>query len=335
VTEGIAELTVSVVVCAYTERRWADLEAAIASAGAQSRPATETVLVIDHNPALAARARARFGRTGVRVVTNSRSRGLSGARNTALVHVAGDVVAFLDDDATADPHWLARLAAPYARVDVLAVGGPAHPVWPDGRRPGLLPAELYWVTGCSFTGQHAGTGLAEVRNLMGCNMSFRRSVFETIGGFDEGLGRLGDTPLGCEETELCIRLRQWFPDASILFEPLAMVDHRVGSERVTWAYLRRRCWAEGVSKAFVTATVGSGDGLSTERRYTTRVLPAAVRRELGAALRGLATGDLGRARRSMAGALAVPLALGAAAAGYMRGRAGTVGRGRRTTPGSR
>ena len=43
---------------------------------------------------------------------------------------------------------------------------------------------------------------------MGCNMSFRREVFERIGGFAEEIGRIGKNPLGCEETELCIRARQ-------------------------------------------------------------------------------------------------------------------------------
>jgi glycosyltransferase involved in cell wall biosynthesis len=321
VTARATALRISVVICAYTERRWVDLVAAVESVQSQHTPAVETVLVVDHNESLAARARDHFDLSGVRVLANTRARGLSGARNTALAHVSGDVVAFLDDDATADPDWLTGLVTPYARADVLAVGGAARPVWPDGGPPGLLPPELHWVIGCSFTGQHPGTGLVEVRNLMGCNMSFRRVVFDAVGGFDEGAGRLGDVPLGCEETELCIRLRQRLPGATILFDPSATVDHRVSRERLTWSYLRRRCWAEGVSKAFVAAAVGTADGLSTERRYTTRVLPAAVRRELVAVVRGVTTGDRHCTRRAAAGALAVPFALGLAGIGYLCGRA--------------
>ena len=63
-------------------------------------------------------------------------------------------------------------------------------------------------------------------------------------------------PLGCEETELCIRARQTFARAGekirIVFEPRAEVDHRVSHDRVEWAYLRRRSWAEGLSKAAVS-----------------------------------------------------------------------------------
>ena len=65
-----------------------------------------------------------------------------------------------------------------------------------------------------------------------------------------------------------------------MFEPRAEVDHRVSHDRVEWAYLRRRSWAEGLSKAAVSQLVGSDDALSTERDYVAKVLPAAVLREL-------------------------------------------------------
>ena len=64
-------------------------------------------------------------------------------------------------------------------------------------------------------------------NLIGANMSFWREVFEHVGGFTEGLGRLGTRPLGCEETELAIRIRQRRPEARLLHEPTAVVHHHV------------------------------------------------------------------------------------------------------------
>ncbi len=235
--------SVSVVVCAYTDRRWDDIVRAVASVAAQNRHAEELLLVIDHNEALAERAAAEL--PGVKVMTNAHARGLSGARNTGVEVAAGEVIAFLDDDAAARPDWLERLLAPYADSSVAAVGGAAFPLWPaTAGRPAVLPArdvsaagELDWVVGCSYTGQP--TGLAEVRNLMGCNMSFRRDVFAQVGGFSDGLGRIGSTPLGCEETELCIRLRQRMPEARIVFEPAARVTHRVGEAR--WP-ARWRSW---------------------------------------------------------------------------------------------
>jgi hypothetical protein len=159
--------------------------------------------------------------------------------------------------------------------------------------------------------------LEPVRNLMGCNMSFRRTVFAQIGGFNEGLGRVGKIPLGCEETELCIRASQANPGTRILFEPAALVRHHVSPDRRTWKYLVRRCYAEGLSKAAIAGLVGKQDALSTERGYATRVLPRAVGRELSAAAR---PGDADRSR-SVRGAAAVVLALGATVVGYLRAKA--------------
>jgi glycosyltransferase involved in cell wall biosynthesis len=307
---------VSVIVCAYTDRRWRDIRDALASLDAQTHRPAEVLLVIDHNPPLAERARTELH--GVRVLENEYRRGLSGARNTGVENSCGDIVAFLDDDAEARPDWLARLLGPYDDRNVVAVGGAARPQWPLGQsRPGWLPAgdartdtgPLDWVLGCAYTG--LPTRLAEVRNLMGCNMSFRRSVFECIGGFNTGIGRLGALPLGCEETELCIRVRQRLPGTRIVFEPEAVVSHRISPDRISWSYLRRRSWAEGISKAAISRLIGPDDALSTERRYVTRVLPAAFVRELGQIVSGHAS--------AAAGALAIATTPLLSAAGYLRG----------------
>jgi glycosyltransferase involved in cell wall biosynthesis len=300
----------SVVICVYTEERWDDIVAAVDSVRSQEVRPDEVLLVVDHNPALLDRA-ARAFPADVRVLANARRQGLSGARNTAVAAATGEVVVFLDDDAAARPGWLRALLAPYADPDVLAVGGVAHPRFPAGR-PLLLPSggvtgELDWIVGCTYTGQP--TARAEVRNLMGCNMSVRRAVFDRVGGFAEDLGRIGRNPLGCEETELCIRTRQVYRragrEARIVFEPAARVDHRVGADRVRWSYLYRRSWSEGLSKAAVARLVGSDDALSTERTYVAEVLPRAVVRELRAG------------RPASAGA--VVAALAATSAGYLRG----------------
>jgi glucosyl-dolichyl phosphate glucuronosyltransferase len=88
-------------------------------------------------------------------------------------------------------------------------------------------------------------------------MSFRREVFELVGGFTEWLGRLGARPLGCEETELAIRIRQRRPEARLLYDPAAVVHHHVPRQRARWRYFRSRCYAEGLSKAAVSRLVGA------------------------------------------------------------------------------
>ncbi|HEU5483847.1 MAG TPA: glycosyltransferase, partial [Microlunatus sp.] len=167
--------------------------------------------------------------------------------------------------------------------------------------PAWWPDEFGWVVGCSYRGQPTTT--SPVRNLMGCNMSLRRTVLVAVGGFDTGLGRHGDNQLGCEETELCIRASQLFPDGLFLHEPAAVVRHHVPRARASWRYFRDRCRAEGVSKARVAHAVGRSAALASEAGYVRRVLPH------GVAVNLLRTLDGERSALTRAGAIVAGLTL--------------------------
>ncbi|WP_369198083.1 glycosyltransferase [Streptomyces djakartensis] len=301
---------VSVVICAYTEDRWEDILAAVSSVRAQSRPALETLLVVDHNDTLRDRLDREYKEAGrVRVLANAGPRGLSAGRNTGIAAARGEIVAFLDDDAVAERDWLRYFAEAYADPRVMAVGGRTVPVWASGR-PHWFPEEFDWVVGCTYRGLPRGR--VRVRNVLGGNASFRRSAFDAAGGFATGIGRDGDKrPLGCEETELCIRLSRARPDAVLLIDDRAVIHHRVPAVREHFRYFRTRTWAEGLSKALVARSVGADKGLESERRYVTRVLPAGVARGLRDALLAR-PGGAGRAGAIVAGVLT-------AAGGYLVG----------------
>jgi glycosyltransferase involved in cell wall biosynthesis len=287
---------VSVVICAYTEARWDDLLAAIVSVDDQrGRTPLEIVVVIDHNAALLDRVAAAH--LDVVLTENVYARGLSGARNSGVKLAQGDIVAFLDDDAIADPGWLEALVATYDDPTVAGAGGAIRPLWATGR-PAWWPEEFDWVVGCTYRGMPIRR--AVVRNVIGCNMSFRRELLGTIGGFSDGIGRIGTRPLGAEETELSIRLSRRWPDRSIVYEPAAAVDHRVPAGRATFRYFRSRCYAEGLSKAAVSKLVGSSRALATERSYAVRTLGGGVLTALGHWVRGDGAA-LGRALAIVAG----------------------------------
>lgn len=269
----ILRLAVSVIICAYTMRRWDDLRTAVDSVFIQTVPASEILLVIDHNAELFDAAQQAFMGSAVRILANGEVQGLSGARNTGVAAAIGDVVAFLDDDASADVDWIERLSRHYGNPDVFGVGGHATPLWP-GLRPAWMPTEFDWVVGCSYTGQP--TQVVAVRNFIGCNMSLRRSVFAEVGGFSHAIGRIGKTPLGCEETELCIRITQHRPTAWLMYDPGMRVNHRVTEDRVRARYFVHRCYSEGLSKAVVSQLVGSADALGSERTYVAHTLPIGV-----------------------------------------------------------
>ncbi|MCQ4083278.1 glycosyltransferase [Streptomyces sp. RB6PN25] len=315
--------TLSVVICVYTEDRWDDILASVASVATQSLPAHEMLLVVDHNPVLLGRLCAHYeDDPSVVVLPNAGPRGLSAGRNTGIAAATGSVIAFLDDDAVAERDWLRHFAAAYEEPRVMAVGGRTVPVWSSGRRPVWFPREFDWVVGCSYLGLPPGR--VQVRNVLGGNASFRRTAFDAAGGFATGIGRDGDRrPLGCEETELCIRLQRALPDAVVLIDDRAVIHHRVPRARESFSYFRARCWAEGLSKALVTRRVGVGAGLASERRYTTRVLPVG-------ALRGARDALLGRAGgAARAGAIVAGVATAGAgyALGSLRARGGRGGTG--------
>lgn len=290
----------SVIICAYTDQRWSDLQSTIATVQGQTTPPDEIIVVIDHNPILLERVQAELPQ--VSPVANTRDRGLGGARNSGIAASTGEIVVFLDDDALAASDWLANILAPYADPRVLGVGGRTEPAWAT-RRPRWFPAEFNWVIGCTHRG--SPEQLAPVRNLHGCNMSFRREIFASVGGFLLGYG--------CDETEFCIRLQQQRPDGLLFHQPTARVLHRVTAERERFRYFGTRCFFEGRSKAVVAWLVGRQDGLAAERAHTMRTLPSGV-------FRGLADGSLRRDPSGLARAAVIVIGLAITTAGYLSGK---------------
>jgi len=291
-TQRLRGEDVSVVVSTYDRRRWDDLVACLTSLREQTCPPGEVIVVVDHNPDLLATAGEAF--PWARVVENERERGLAGARNTGVGLAAGSVVAFIDDDARADRRWLEQLAACFADPNAVGAGGALMPLWANGV-PRWLPAEFYWVIGCSYTG--LPEQLAPVRNPIGANMAVRTEILRAVGGFREG--DEGDRPRELrsrgvvraggnvpDDTDLAIRVRQRWPEAVWLYEPKAKVQHSVTRERASLGYFLRRSFEEGVGKSSLSRLVGASAGLASERRHATVVLPRGVARELRRCLGG-------------------------------------------------
>ncbi len=287
---------ISIILCAYTEDRWEAMVAALESLNHQSPPPKEIILVIDHNPQLFKRAVGAF--SSIRVVENQYPAGLSGARNTGVSYSRGALLAFMDEDAVAEPDWIGQLVKRYQSPSILGVGGSIIPEWVEGR-PAWFPEEFDWVVGCTYRGLPVQP--AFVRNLIGCNMSFRRMVFEEVGGFRSGMGRVGTLPLGCEETEFCIRIAHHHPKGGLLFVPDAVVRHQVPTRRTSLKYFLSRCYQEGRSKALVAHFSGTKNGLSSEKSYTLRVLPAGVIRGVADFIRKGDLSGLGKAAAMLLG----------------------------------
>jgi GT2 family glycosyltransferase len=264
----------SVVICAYTFDRWDDLVASVASVRAQVPPAREIFVVIDNNEPLRQAAKAKIA--GVKVVANSKVPGLSGGRMTGAELATAPIIVFLDDDAVADPGWLAALLAEYQDERVLGVGGHIDPLW-RVPRPAWFPAEFNWIIGCTYAGMHVEN--KQVRNMIGANMSFRADVLCDTGDFEEKLGRRdGVHKAGtADDTEFCIRAARLHPGGIFVYCQNARVRHVVSGQRTTWRYFVDRCRLEGNAKALLTSLTGTKDGLASERRYVLTLINAVLR----------------------------------------------------------
>ncbi|MEJ2232011.1 MAG: glycosyltransferase, partial [Nitrospirales bacterium] len=139
---------------------------------------------------------------------STHNRGLSHARNTGLRLATGEIVAYTDDDAYPDPHWLTYLADMFLTTSHAGIGGPNLPPPDDG-----------WIAECVANAPggpiHVLLDDQTAEHIPGCNMAFRKACLEAIGGFDPQFRAAGD------DVDICWRLQEkgW----TLGFHPSAMV----------------------------------------------------------------------------------------------------------------
>jgi glycosyltransferase involved in cell wall biosynthesis len=236
----MSDRCISVIICTYD--RYDLVGEAIESVLVQTNPPLE-LIVVDNSPDAAAALAfgARYqSREKIRYVREP-IEGLSQARNTAVALARGDIVAFLDDDAAAEPGWAEALMRAFAEFpDAGCVGGRVvsrwlshRPVWLDRELLGYLSI-VDW-----------GGSLREIEPgewLAGCNIAYDRRALIDAGGFPVSLGRKGGTSLLSNE-EIVVNRKLRSLGKSVVYAPEAVVRHRVPAGRLTqeW-FLRRAAW---------------------------------------------------------------------------------------------
>jgi GT2 family glycosyltransferase len=218
---------VSVVVCSYNGSR--TIGGCLDGIARLDYPDYETIVVdngsTDETAAIAA------ARPEVRLIQTPQT-GLGDARNVGLAAATGEIVAYTDDDAIPDPHWLTYLAHTFQTTDFAAVGGPNIP-----------PLGGDFVARC--VGESPGNPVhilisdGEAEHIPGCNMAFRRHFLEEVGGFDPRYRVAGD------DVDACWRVRA--TGRNIGFNPGAMVWHRPRATiRAFWRQQKGYGRAEGL-----------------------------------------------------------------------------------------
>lgn len=188
--------------------------------------------------------------------------GLNSARNRGAALARGDVLAFLDDDTLVSPGWAEALLAAFADHPCAAVGGKVE-LQLDGPPPSWLAPRRYYLaeydlgsSACWLNGDPVPVG---------ANCAVRRSDYDRLGGFREGLDRLAESLVSNGDTEFFRRLRA--SGGRMRYEPAASVLHCVAADRLTVDFFLRRDLAQGVSDQLMFALEEPG----SRRRQAARV----------------------------------------------------------------
>ncbi len=207
----------SVVICTYNGAR--TLRETCAAVQRLVYPNFDVIVVDDGSTDDSAEIARGHGFT----VISTENRGLSSARNTGLEHAMGEVVAYVDDDAAPDAHWLTYLVDTFEQTGFVAVGGPNLAVPGDGTVADAVAAAPGNPT-------HVLISDREAEHIPGCNAAFDARALREIGGFDPLFRVAGD------DVDVCWRLQD--RGGRIGYSPAAVVwHHRRGSLR---GYLRQQ-----------------------------------------------------------------------------------------------
>lgn len=233
--------SLSVVVCTYD--RYNLLDGAIESLLRQTLANFE-IIVVDNSPdhERAKKHGEKYaGTKGVTYIVEPKP-GLSRARNIGVARSQGSVVAFLDDDAVASPDWASEIIKTFDAFpgNVGAVGGPAAPRWTAPRPEWLTPKLMSYLSIVDWGDETRELQPGEW--LAGCNIAFKRTLLEKVGGFSETLGRSGAAALLSNEETQVVELIKG-AGGLVVYNPLARVEHTIDVGRLDelWFY-RRAAW---------------------------------------------------------------------------------------------
>lgn len=240
-------MTPRVTIAVCTRNRAAILPRSVEAAAVEARTTGGEVLVVDNASTddTAAVAR-RLAGEHVRVAFEAEV-GLSAARNRALAEARAEIVAFLDDDATPRPGWLAALLAPFAAPGVAAVGGRIALAFATPPPAWLVP-ELHGALSAYDLGSAPRrVRYGEATYPFGGNVAVRAADVRAVGGYSVRFGLRGTAQLQHEDIDLCYRL-----DAAgreVRYAPDATIDHWIAADRLVPAWFLERHRRGGESAA--------------------------------------------------------------------------------------
>ncbi len=254
-------------------------------------PGTVDVVVVDNasedDTSRVAEVAARSIGFPVTVVSEP-ALGISNARNRGIKEAKGDVIIFIDDDVEVLPEFVIEYARAYKRwPQATCIGGKVELKWVVPR-PGWLTDSLIGLLGLTLCPDEEREYHSPAFHIIGCNMSFRRGIFDDVGGFDISLGYTGTRLLGNEENEMLRRIEA--SGGTIVHSHLPRLFHLIERDKLSKSYFRDRYFYQAVTDAQNDISLTDGSNAQLIRlRMKEREIRSSLRRD---ALRKLIGGKL-------------------------------------------
>ena len=257
---------ISVIICTYNRARYI-YNVLESIARGTMRPDGYEIVLVDNNCTDNTRTEVErfckaYPEVSLRYCVET-SQGLSNARNCGIRESKGDILVYVDDDATVNPEYLETYAtwfASHPKTD--AAGGPIIPHYETGIEPRWM---TYFIK-CLLTGYlyfgNKPKPFPGNKYPGGGNAAYRSCVFQKVGLYNVELGRNGDSLGGGEEKDIFDKMKR--QGMQFTYLPGAILYHSIPAYKLEPDYFNR-------------LTVGIGQ---SERARTLRISKAAYRKRL-------------------------------------------------------
>ena len=195
------------------------------------------------------------------------NQGLSYARNCGIHVAKGDIIVYIDDDATVNKEYLKTYEDFFAKNEhAVAAGGPIVPHYETSEPDWMSHYTRMLVTGA------LDLGVKEKEFPHGSfpgggNVAYRRKVFDQVGLFNVELGRKGNSLIGAEEKDLFDKMTS--KGMKFYYLPTAILYHIIPERKLTEDYFNRVSYGVGQSERYRTKSI-------SESKYHKRIFKEAV-----------------------------------------------------------
>jgi len=208
----------------------------------------ELIIVVDENVELfnkLEKYKKFFNNICIKIIFNKTNCGLSYSRNLGIQNSSSDIIAFIDDDAVPKGRWVSSIIDSFKDPNVGGVAGEVVPDFESQDSLTWFPRALYWMISCSYT--MTPTKRTEIDRGFGVNMAFRRHLLQKVGMFNTSLGLKKGKWIGGEDTDVFMKIRK--NNCKIIFNPDAIVHHKIPKKRMNPVNIVRRAFNGGISSA--------------------------------------------------------------------------------------